>query len=110
MELTSVKRQQSDQQMFKDILSRLRTGDASDADADFLLKLHLSNFSSDDADTITTGGVTMHLFATKAPRNEYNFKRLADVSSSTNPVAVLKTQWISSKKKQMSTIISHFKS
>lgn len=110
MELTSIKRQNGDQLEFKEVLERLRTGDATAADAAFLMRLHMSNYSQREAETITSSGVTMHLFATKAPRNEHNFKRLVDISSNTNPVALLKAQWSSSKNIEKATIASHFKS
>ena len=110
MELTSIKRQNADQQTFKGVLERLRVGEALSEDADFLLSLHLSNFKNSDVEKILSEGVSMHLFATKAPRNEFNFSRLADVSSSNNPVALVKAQWTAQKKIGKSTIMSHFKS
>ena len=103
MELTSVKRQNDDQSEFKDVLSRLRTGDTLPQDADFLLKRHLSSFSRDAINNITKNGVTMYLFATKPPRNDHNFRKLAEVSSPTNPVALLRTQWTSTSKSKTST-------
>lgn len=110
MELTTIKRQNGDQLEFKGVLERLRTGDTTTEDAAYLMRLHMSNYSQKEAETITTSGVTMHLFATKAPRNEHNFKCLADISSSTNPVALLKAQWSSSKSIEKATITNHFKS
>ena len=111
MELTSNKRQNSDQTMFKSVLERLRTGDASRADADFLMKLHLSNFEIDDVDKMKKSGVTMNLFATKAPRDEHNYRELSLISCADNPVALLKAQWSSSIRGLNSTKIqSHFRS
>ena len=111
MELTSVKRQNGDQQKFKETLQRLRVGETSHEDAAFLTSFHLSNFSSVEVDKIFADGVTMHLFATKAPRNEHNYRKLSELSSENNPVALLKTQW-SSTNKRLSTgsIMNHFKS
>ena len=52
----------------------------------------------------------MHLFATKAPRNVHNLTRLSEISSQSNPVAMLKTRWTSTNKKlSTSSIMNHFK-
>lgn len=110
MELTSVKRQNADQCAFKSVLERLRIGEATTQDAQFIQSLHMSNFSNADAHDILTSKVTMHLFATKAPRDEFNLKRLSEISSCTNPVALLKAQWSSPPKISTSTSNSHFKS
>lgn len=110
MELTSVKRQNNDQLVFKNVLERLRVGEATDQDAKFLQGLHMSNFSEADAHDILTSGVVMHLFATKSPRDEFNLKKLGEVSSSDNPVALLKAQWSSSHKIASHTIQNHYKS
>ena len=109
MELTSVKRQRQDQQLFKGLLERLRLGETTSADASVLTSLHMSNFSTVEAESILSNGVTMHLFATKAERNVHNLRRLSDVSSASNPVAVLRTRWTSTNKKlSTSSIVSHF--
>ena len=99
MELTTTKRQNSDQTEFKEVLTHIRTGDTTPGDADFLLKRHMSNFSNDEINTIKKSGVIMHLFATKAPRDEHNYRCLSNISSSTNPVALLKAQWTTRKAK-----------
>ena len=41
----------------------------------------------------------MHLFAKKAPRDEFNYQKLQKVSSSSNPVALVKTKWESTSGK-----------
>ena len=111
MELTSVKRQNSSQDHFKQLLNRLRVGESTAEDVDTLMGLHLSNYSRSEADKILNTGVVMHLFATKAPRDEFNLKRLSETSSAHNPVALLKTQWSSSKRGlTQSTMMNHFKS
>ena len=111
MELTSVKRQNTSQSLFKELLNRLRVGESTNKDVDILMGLHLSRYSSADINKILNTGVVMHLFATKAPRDEFNFKRLSEVSSSCNPVALLKAKWSSSKRALgHSTIVGHFKS
>ena len=46
MALTTVKRQNSSQSHCKEVLQRLRIGESTDDDADYLMALHLSNFSS----------------------------------------------------------------
>ena len=96
MELTSIKRQNHDQTLFKEVLERLRIGEATNDDADYLMNLHLSNFKKGDVDKMKGSGVTMNLFATKAPRDEHNFRELSLTSSADNPVALLKAQWNSS--------------
>lgn len=110
MELTSVKRQNSSQSHFKDLLSRLRLGDANYHDANTLLSLHLSNYSSEKRKQILNEGVVMHLFATKAPRNEHNYQRLSETSNEDNPVALVKAQWSSTRGLASSTIAQHYDS
>jgi hypothetical protein len=110
MELTTVKRQNGDQEVFKGMLERLRVGETTDDDARTLTSLHMMNFSTAEAEVITSEGVTMHLFATKAPRNVHNLTRLSEISSQSNPVAMLKTRWTSTNKKlSTSSIMNHFK-
>ena len=104
MELTSVKRQNSSQSHFKDLLGRLRLGNANYHDANTLLNLHLSNYSSQKRKQILNEGVAMHLFATKAPRNEHNYQRLSETSNEDNPVALVKAQWSSTRGLAQSTI------
>ena len=111
MELSTVKRQNESQGFFKEVLERLRIGETNQEDAEFLTGYHTVNFSTSELNKAFAGGVTMHLFATKAPRNEHNYRKLSDISSDTNPVALLKTQWQSSNKKLTTAkIMSHFKS
>ena len=110
MELTSVKRQNSTQSRFKEILARLRTGHSTLEDAEFLLSRHLSNYTPAEVhEILNNSGVVMHLFATKAPRDEFNYQRLSEVSSGDNPVALLKAQWTSVRGRSTTSIIDHFK-
>ena len=48
MELTTVKRQNGDQEVFKGMLERLRVGETTDDDARTLTSLHMMNFSTAD--------------------------------------------------------------
>lgn len=50
----------------------------------------------------------MHLFATKAPRDEHNYNRLREISSENNPVALLKAKWHSERRSRQSSIADHF--
>jgi len=109
MALTSIKRQNSSQTKCKEILNRLRIGETTEEDADHLLSLHLANYSSRDTQEILAKGVVMHLFATKAPRDEHNYRCLSDISSEENPVALLKAQWSSTTRMKASLISDHFK-
>ena len=109
MELTTVKRQKAGQQKFKNILERLRVGTTTEEDADYLMQRHLGNYNAEEIKKICSEGVTMHLFATKAPRNHHNHKKLAEVSCATNPVAVLKAKWTTTKSKKILANASHFK-
>lgn len=108
MELTNVKRQNSSQSCFKGLLQRLRVGESTEEDVDYLMDLHLSNYSQEQVDRILNTGTVMHLFATKAPRNDHNYKRLSEISSADNPVALVRAHWKSSKCKSSSTIANHF--
>ena len=59
---------------------------------------------------ILNEGVVMHLFATKAPRNEHNYQRLSETSNEDNPVALVKAQWSSTRGLAQSTIAQHYNS
>ena len=87
MELKTIKRQKSDQVELVSMLGRLRSGHPTPADADKLMQCHLTNFGNAEVEAITSTGTTMHLFAKKAPRDEFNYQKLQKVSSSSNPVA-----------------------
>ena len=109
MELTTIKRQGTNQQKFKERLQRLRIGSPLEEDADAFMKLHLANYNETEVKEILSKGVTMHLFATKAPRDHHNHQKLSEISSSTNPVAILKAQWSSSRSKKAMSSYTHFK-
>ena len=81
------------------MLGRLRSGHPTPADADKLIQYHLTNFGNAEVEAITSTGTTMHLFAKKAPRDEFNYQKLQKVSSSSNPVALVKTKWESTSGK-----------
>lgn len=101
----------SSQSIFKEMLRRLQIGETSQEDVDVIMNLHLANYSNQEVEQILNTGVVMHLFATKAPRDEFNFKRLSEVHHQCNPVALIKAQWKSDRLgMRESTIISHFKS
>ena len=99
MELKTIKRQKSDQVELVSMLGRLRSGHPTPADADKLMQYHLTNFGNAEVEAITSTGTTMHLFAKKAPRDEFNYQKLQKVSSSSNPVALVKTKWESTSGK-----------
>ena len=99
MELKTIKRQKSDQVELVSMLGRLRSGHPTPADADKLMQCHLTNFGNAEVEAITSTGTTMHLFAKKAPRDEFNYQKLQKVSSSSNPVALVKTKWESTSGK-----------
>ena len=107
MALTTIKRQKSDQQELLGILERLRTGDTTVTDADKLMQYHLTNFSKAEVERITSSGSTMHLFAYKKDRNEFNYRKLQKVSNEANPVALVRTRWESVSGKR-TVCKSHF--
>ena len=77
MELKTIKRQKSDQVELVSMLGRLRSGHPTPADADKLMQHHLTNFGNAEVEAITSTGTTMHLFAKKAPRDEFNYQKQA---------------------------------
>ena len=93
MALKTIKRQKNDQKKLINILGRMRLGESTPADAQDLMQFHLANFSNTEVETITKTGTTMHLFAFKKSKNEFNYRKLQAVSSATNPVALVKTRW-----------------
>jgi hypothetical protein len=109
MTLTKTRRQNEDQDVFKEILQKVRIGEADINHANTLMDLHLSRYSNSDVKKITSSGITMHLFAKKAPKNEFNYKRLSQISDENNPVALIKSKWTSVSGKQGRAIKSHFK-
>ena len=109
MELTTIKRQGDDQKLFKSRLERLRIGHPTEEDADAFMKLHLANYNESETNQIFSKGVTMHLFATKAPRDRHNHQKLSEISSSSNPVAILRAQWNSKRSKKANALNAHFK-
>ena len=109
MALTKIRRQREDQSEFKEILEKVRIGESDVSHADKLMDLHLSRYSSSEVKKITSSGVTMHLFAKKAPKNEFNYRKLAQLSDEKNPVALIKSQWTSVSGKKGKAIKSHFK-
>lgn len=99
MALRTIKRQKNDQKKLINILSRMRVGESTQADASELMSYHLANFSNTEVDAITKTGTTMYLFAFKKSRNEFNYRKLQEVSSANNPVALIKTRWESTRGK-----------
>lgn len=108
MELTMVKRQNSSQLYCKELLGHLRIGQTTEEDAKYLMALHLGNLSANDTEQVLNNGTVMHLFATKAPRNDHNYKCISRISSSDNPVAMVKAQWSSTTKKKATAQADHF--
>ena len=75
MALRTIKRQKNDQKkliIIIDILRRMRVGESTPADASELMNYHLANFSNTEVNAITKTGTTMHLFAFKKSKNEFN--------------------------------------
>ena len=108
VELRTTKRQKADQAPFKQTLERLRLGEAHSDDAKFLMDLYLPNMATTEVQQILNKESVMHLFATKAPRDEFNLTKLADLATSTNPAALVTTIWKSTKHMQKRTMLQHF--
>ena len=106
--LNTIKRQNGDQHQFKEALDNLRVGDPTEADASFLMNLHLANMSAEHAKKVTEEGVVMHLFATKAPRDEFNFRRLSQDATSNNPAALIKAEWKSCRRLKSQSMAKHY--
>ncbi len=50
----------------------------------------------------------MHLFATKAPRDEFNMQMLGNQATARNPAALIQSVWKSGKKLTSKTMAQHF--
>ena len=84
----------------KAILSRLRTGDSTDKDADRLMGLHFFNHDGDDEwkQMIENHPKTMWLYARNEEKDNKNIERLVKLSRERKvPVARLECQWISNR-------------
>ena len=102
MALRTIKRRQKKrpEKALIDTLRRMRVGESTPADASGLMNYHLANFSNTEVNAITKTGTTMHLFAFKKSKNdEFNYRKLQEVSSANNPVALIKTRWESTRGK-----------
>ena len=108
VELRSVKRQNGTQSKFKEVLQNLRTGDPTHDDASFLMKLHLANLTQAETEEMEKDKVVMHMFATKAPRDEYNVRKLSENASDRNPAALVKASWKTSRRANLQSIAQHF--
>ena len=84
----------------KAILSRLRTGDSTDEDADRLMGLHFFYHDRDDEwkQMIVNHPKTMWLYARNKEKDKKNIERLVKLSREKKvPVARLECQWISNR-------------
>jgi len=108
VELRTTKRQNQDQQRFKDTLERLRIGEPTNSDASDLMDLHLTNMTAKNASGILQNDSLMHLFATKQARDEFNMSTLAKRATETNPAALIKSHWKTGKRIGMRTVTKHF--
>eukprot|EP00978_Attheya_sp_CCMP212_P006515 scaffold15011_cov59-Attheya_sp.AAC.5 len=94
MELTTNHRQDSNQSQLKDICSRVRVCEPTLEDAKVIVHdHHLGNKSPGLAKKLCIGA--LFIFGTRAQTDEHNMRRLCDESCSSNPVAILKTQYSS---------------
>ena len=50
----------------------------------------------------------MHMFATKAPRDECNVRKLSENASDRNPAALVKASWETSRRANLQSIAQHF--
>jgi len=78
------------QEEFKDILTRVRTGQPTDNDKNTLLSLSFMKLPEKLREQYENSGETMYLFATKESCSEHNFKKLQQHNSEDNPVAFIK--------------------
>jgi len=108
VELKTIKRQGGDQNRFKEALDNLRMGNPTEADASYMMDLHLANMSAEQAKRVSQEGVVMHLFATKAPRDEFNLRRLSQDATNNNPAALIKAEWKSCRRLNPRTMTKHY--
>ena len=90
IELNYSHRQKSSEKEFQKILNEVRVGKCSIETAQKLMMLHKSNFSDSEWKQIEKDAT--YLFANIAPMTQHNSKMLAKESSSTNPVANIKSK------------------
>ena len=57
-----------------------------------MMDLHLDNYTAQEIEEIKANGTYLYLYATKEDCNNHNKMKLKEISSTTNPVAVLKTK------------------
>lgn len=93
MTLTKLKRQDDQDKEMVDLLTALREDTVTDHQSSGIMdQLHIDNLEPNDREKIVNDDKTMHLFATKEPMEAFNMDRLEKDSSSSNPVAFIKTQ------------------
>ena len=91
MELKGTKWPLAGQEHFIHICDNIRNDKLSNAQADKVIGLHLmemNHLTAQQKDNIKAKA--LHIFANVAPMKEQNYMRLAKMSSSTNPVALIK--------------------
>ena len=72
------------------------------------MKLHLANLTQAETEEMEKDKVVMHMFATKAPRDEYNVRKLSENASDRNPAALVKASWKTSRRANLQSIAQHF--
>lgn len=87
MELNKITRQKQDNYM-QQILDDLEQDRPSRQPAEYLLKLHLMNFSEDFNNSIQRKSI--YICATHADKDHYNSMELAKICTDTNPLACMK--------------------
>ena len=92
--LQSSKRTNENQRQFLQIQKELRCekkfASLSDPSIERLMSLHVNNFDEATRKAIVNGDDTMHLFATKDPRDNHNALKLWEKHSKENPVSKIR--------------------
>jgi len=97
-ELTTSQRQNLNQKRFNEFLKYARGEDEeiNKTFADFNLVLDMilntKNFTQEQIQFLENDPETLHLFANKIPKEDYNKKRLNEIHDSENPIAVFKSR------------------
>ena len=104
--LKDQKRQRKQQTKLKKTLERIRFGKTKPKDGMFMESLRFSELDANTRNTIAADPRTLFLFANRQPMIDYNYNKLASESSTTNPVAIIKSRTLSRTGKN--PVTSHF--
>jgi len=106
MHLSSIKRQDENDQAFLSLLQRIRLGKQTLHDARRILQLDIALLPAEERQKVESEAI--YLFANKEPRDQHNLHCLSKECNNENPIAIIKSK-ISKRHSKEKTSSKHFK-